>query len=200
MENGALRMVAIAEEVAAMKDYYLRDRLVADIGAIMEYKNKRKAKATTKNVSVESEEADVVIEKPDKNNFDDVDYRKQWVAEHQCDDGHYVRSYSEMLIDNWLYNRGIVHAYERSVFMVSEPDAVVLSDFYLPKGDVYIEFWGLNDDQRYLERKNKKIKLYTENNKNLLSLEELDIKRLNDIMPRRLSEFIDDKEWLSRLK
>jgi len=101
-----------------------------------------------------------------------------------------VRSYSELLIDNWLYNNGYVHAYEKSVFMMTEPDAVVLSDFYLPDGDVYIEFWGLNDDQRYLTRKEKKIQMYNDNKLKLISLEETDVKRLNDIMPRKLFEYI----------
>lgn len=74
--------------------------------------------------------------------------------------------------------------------MESDPDAVVLSDFYIPEGNVYIEFWGLNDDQNYLERKEKKIQLYKENNLNMISLEENDIKRLNDLLPRKLHAFL----------
>ncbi|GAI86234.1 unnamed protein product, partial [marine sediment metagenome] len=95
-----------------------------------------------------------------KRTFDDEDYRKQFQADLLCEDGHYVRSYSEMLIDNWLYNNRVIHAYEKSVFMATDPDAVVLSDFYIPDGDVYIEFWGLNDDEKYLKRKEMKQKLY----------------------------------------
>ncbi len=125
-----------------------------------------------------------------RSSFNDEDYRTQWPAQNQCDDGHYVRSYSEMLIDNWLYNNGYVHAYEKSVFIESEPEAVVLSDFYLPQGDVYIEFWGMNDDETYKKRKAKKINYYEVNNINLISLEEKDVKRLNDIMPRYLHKFL----------
>ena len=33
----------------------------------------------------------------------------------KTEDGHLVRSKSEMLIDNWFYNSGIVHAYESRV-------------------------------------------------------------------------------------
>ena len=74
--------------------------------------------------------------------------------------------------------------------MESDPEAVVLSDFYIPDGNVYIEFWGLNDDQRYLERKKKKQKMYSDNHLNLIDLEESDVKRLNDILPRKLFEYI----------
>lgn len=182
IENGVLRLIAIAEELSLLhRDPYLRDRLDTDIKALLQRKVVPQEK--TKEETAPSKESV-------KKSFDDEDYRKQWLAEHQCDDGHYVRSYSELLIDNWLYNNGYVHAYEKSVFMITDPDAVVLSDFYLPGGDVYIEFWGLNDDQRYLDRKAKKIKMYTENNLNLISLEEADVKRLNDIMPRKLFPFI----------
>lgn len=184
MESGAIRMVAIAEEVQIYKDNYLQNRVIKDIKSLMERKFGKKNSQS--NLDSKNEEKK---EKPSKNSFDDVDYRKQWAATHQCDDGHYVRSYSEMLIDNYLYNNKIVHAYEKSVFMRSDPEAVVLSDFYVPDGNVYIEFWGLNDDQKYLARKEKKLKMYNDNNLNLISLEESDVKRLNDIMPRKLFEF-----------
>lgn len=73
--------------------------------------------------------------------------------------------------------------------MESDPEAVALCDFYVTKGNVYIEFWGLNDDQTYLKRKEKKLKYYIDNNLNLFSLEENDVKRLNDIIPRKLHKY-----------
>lgn len=193
IENGTIRLYAIAEEVNEYGDSYLLNRVVTDIKTLIEWKNK---KVTSKeNISKEKEISSVqTVHETNlpvtNHSFDDIDYRKQWVAEHQCDDGHYVRSYSELLIDNWLYNNGYRHAYEKSVFMESDPDAVVLSDFYIPDGNVYIEFWGLNDDQRYLERKKKKQKMYADNHLNLIDLEESDVKRLNDILPRKLFEYI----------
>lgn len=181
IKRGIIRLIAISEELSLYhNDNYLKDRLMKDIDDIIKYVNARK------------EEQDQTKK---TNTFDDVDYRKQWPAEHLCDDGHYVRSYSEMLIDNWLYHNGIVHAYEKSVLMNTQPDAIVLADFYIPEGDVYIEFWGLNDDQNYLERKEKKLKLYKENQLNLISLEEGDVKRLNDILPRKLREYLKDRKF-----
>lgn len=120
-----------------------------------------------------------------------TDLRNNWKKEHLCEDGHYVRSLSEMLIDNWLYNHNYVHAYEKLVFMKSDPNANILSDFYIPKGDIYIEFWGLNDEQ-YLKRKKEKIKLYDKNHINRIDLTENDIKRLNDILPRLLAKYIKE--------
>ncbi len=122
--------------------------------------------------------------------FNDEDFRNKWPREHQCDDGHYVRSEAEKIIDDWLYRNNYVHAYEKSVYMDTEPNAVVLSDFYLPEGDVYIEFWGIEDNEKYNNRKETKIKLYDENKYNRIDLTMDDIKRINDIMPRKLGQFI----------
>lgn len=122
-------------------------------------------------------------------NFNDEDFRNKWPREYRCYDGHYVRSKAEQIIDDWLYNNGIIHAYEKSVFMESDPDAIVLCDFYLPQKDIYIEFWGLEDDEKYTKRKEEKIKLYDENKIKRIDLTEKDIKRIDDIMPRLLSKF-----------
>ena len=65
-------------------------------------------------------------------------FREKFVAKHRSTDGHFVRSKAEMLIDNWLYMAEIVHAYERKLPIEEE----VYSDFYIPTGKVYIEFWG----------------------------------------------------------
>lgn len=127
-------------------------------------------------------------------NFKNTDYRKKWSRDYQCADGHYVRSLSEQSIDNWLYNNGYQHSYEKSVYMKTKPDAVVLSDFYLPKEDIYIEFWGIENDEQYEKRKQEKIRLYNENNLNRIDLTKEDIKRLDDIMPRLINKFTKTKE------
>ncbi len=41
------------------------------------------------------------------------DFRSKFPCTHRTQDGHVVRSRAEVLIDNWLYVQGIVHAYER---------------------------------------------------------------------------------------
>lgn len=127
-------------------------------------------------------------------NFNNKDYRKKWSKDYQCADGHYVRSLSEQSIDNWLYNNGYQHSYEKAVFMKTKPNAVILSDFYLPKENIYIEFWGIENDEQYEKRKQEKIKLYNENNINRIDLTIEDVKRLDDVMPRLINNFTKTKE------
>ena len=79
------------------------------------------------------------------------DFRKKYPAKYRAQDGHYVRTKSEVIIDNWLYNHLIVHAYERKLPI----DEDVYCDFYVPQGKCYIEYWGMQNTE-YLERKKKK--------------------------------------------
>jgi len=82
------------------------------------------------------------------------DFREKFKAEYRTNDGHYVRSRAELVIANWLFAEGM--AYEKRVPIKED----VYCDFYIPKGKVYVEFWGLEDDEAYLKRKEKKIELY----------------------------------------
>ena len=45
----------------------------------------------------------------DSLNDVDIDFRLRFPAKYRCEDGHYVRSISETLIDNWLFSHKIVH-------------------------------------------------------------------------------------------
>ena len=58
------------------------------------------------------------------------DFRTKFPANFRTQDGHMVRSRAEVLIDNWLYVQGHVHAYERRLPI--EEDCYC--DFYLPGG------------------------------------------------------------------
>lgn len=168
-------MFALSEELVNIyENDYLAERVKSDIKTAFNQFQKTYEDEKEKNLAKE---------------FNDRDFREQWPREYQCEDGHYVRSKSELAIDNWLYNHGYIHAYEKSVFMESRPNAIVLSDFYLPNGDVYIEFWGLEEDEKYEKRKQFKIKLYEENNLNRIDLTDKDVQRLNDILPRLITKF-----------
>jgi hypothetical protein len=114
-----------------------------------------------------------------------IGFREKFEAKHRSADGHYVRSRAEMLIDNWLYMSEIVHAYERKLPVEEE----VYCDFYLPVGKVYIEFWGLENDQKYIARKREKIKIYEKYGFNLIELDDVDIQNLDDILPKKLLKF-----------
>lgn len=114
---------------------------------------------------------------------DESDFRGKYPAKFLCSDGHWVRSRAELLIDNWLYTRRppIAHAYERRLPIPEEAYA----DFYMPLGDCYIEFWGL-DTQEYSERQKRKLELFEKYELRVLSLGAQDLEKLDDLLPKKL--------------
>jgi len=116
---------------------------------------------------------------------DEVEFREKFKAKHRTTDGHYVRSKAEMLIDNWLYMAEIVHAYERKLPIEEN----VYSDFYIPAGKVYIEYWGYENNPKYQDRKKKKIDLYKQYGFNLIELTDKDVQNLDDILPKILLKY-----------
>jgi hypothetical protein len=125
------------------------------------------------------------VDKP-KTDTDKMDsFRHKFEATHRATDGHFVRSKAEMLIDNWLYMAEIVHAYERKLPIEEE----MYCDFYIPTGKVYIEFWGYDNDEKYLARKQEKLAIYQKYNFNLIELTDQEVLNLDDILPRLLLKF-----------
>ncbi|GIO10085.1 hypothetical protein J31TS6_61130 [Brevibacillus reuszeri] len=121
----------------------------------------------------------------DRTNGTDLTFRKKFEAKHRAADGHCVRSKAEMLIDNWLYMSEIVHAYERKLPIEED----VYCDFYLPVGKVYIEYWGYENDSKYIERKKTKLDIYKKYGFNLIELTDTEIQNLDDIFPKKLLKF-----------
>jgi hypothetical protein len=115
-----------------------------------------------------------------------ADPRAKYPATLRAQDGHYVRSRAEVLIDNWLYMQGIVHAYERRLPIEEE----CYCDFYLPRGKgVYIEYWGQDADPKYSKRKADKLAIYAKYKLRIIELINSDIERLDDVLPRKLLKF-----------
>ncbi|WLE98197.1 MAG: hypothetical protein QTN59_05030 [Candidatus Electrothrix communis] len=112
-------------------------------------------------------------------------FREKFEAKHRATDGHFVRSKAEMLIDNWLYMAEIVHAYERKLPVEEN----VYSDFYIPTGKVYIEYWGYENEEKYLARKKVKQEIYQKYGFNLIELEDKEVQNLDDVLPRLLLKF-----------
>ncbi len=113
-----------------------------------------------------------------------MDYREKWEANWRCDDGHKVRSKNEQLVDNWLYNNQICHAYEKKIFDKTSKQEYI-SDFYIPSKKLFIEIWGMTTPE-YQNHKQAKIKTYENNGYKLFSLEEKDIQLLDDTLTRIL--------------
>ncbi len=100
-------------------------------------------------------------------NNEHQDFRKQFPANIHCQDGHYVRSKDERTIDDYLYNEAkLLHAYEPKFRLTKEEKALCKNlgyeyeffypDFYIPKYNLYIEFFG-KDDEKYNQKMDLKI-------------------------------------------
>jgi len=102
-----------------------------------------------------------------------------------AEDGHRVRSRGELLIDNWLYRHGILHAYEKVIY--DSKDVKMRCDFYLPEDDVYIEYWGLEKEE-YQKRRQEKEKLYQKLSLRFFAVENNDIYDLDAHLGRMLAQ------------
>lgn len=104
---------------------------------------------------------------------------------YRAQDGHRVRSRAELVIDNWLYTHQIVHAYERKVPV----DEDLVCDFWIPGGRVYIEYWGMDQDEVYAARRREKQAIYSKYDLALIELGDSELKSLDDHLPRLLRKF-----------
>jgi len=133
-----------------------------------------------------TKEINPILNKSDSDTVDD--FRKKYPAEYRTKDGHYVRSKAELTIDDSLYLWGIAHAYEKKLPNTTEN---VYSDFHIPSGNgrpkaVYIEYWGMENDEKYNQRKNKKIEIYKELDLSLIQINDADIKNIEDSLQKYL--------------
>ncbi len=112
----------------------------------------------------------------------EISFRQKFPAKHRANDGHFVRSKSELLIDNWLFAAEIAHAYEKKLPIQEE----LYCDFYIPSGKVFIEFWGLESDAKYASRQQTKIDLYQKYKYNLIELKDDDVNNIDDCLPALL--------------
>ncbi|MEZ4802088.1 MAG: hypothetical protein R2797_04890 [Gelidibacter sp.] len=97
-------------------------------------------------------------------------------------DGHIVRSNSELIIDLWLNYHSIIHEYEPLIY--KNKKVVIVSDFYLPEYDCYIEYWGLEGDSEYEKRKLEKIKIYKDLKLKLISIYNKDLNNLDQLLTK----------------
>lgn len=112
-------------------------------------------------------------------------FRERFPPTIRTSDGHMVRSRGEAMIDGLLYERRIVHAYERLVPLKE----VMYCDFFLPAYDLYIEFWGMESNPKYKERKMKKLDLYRQNGLRLIEVKDKHINNLEDYLMGQLVRF-----------
>lgn len=121
----------------------------------------------------------------------DEDYEGRYT----CKDGHIVKSKSERDIDNYLFEHGISHAYERELPYGATEKEVLHPDFYLPNylGEgkhVYIEHWGYNENNiQYTKTKKFKMPIYRKLGITLIcTYEKTDMGKIDTVLDRKLNK------------
>ncbi len=102
-------------------------------------------------------------------------------------DGTFVQSDGERKISEWLYNHSIKYRYDERYRIIE--NYAVRPDFYLPEFDVYIEYWGM-DSIDYKIGMLKKLKLYQQEGKKLISLYPEDKNNLDVVLKRKLEKYV----------
>ena len=152
------------------------DGLLFCTGCFHKYKNKKLYIKITNCTSVELLEED-------------------YEGRYTCKDGHVVKSKSERDIDNYLFEHGISHAYERELPYGATEKDVLHPDFYLPNylGEgkhVYIEHWGYNENNiQYTKTKKFKMPIYKELGITLIcTYEKTDMGKIDTVLDRKLNK------------
>lgn len=116
-------------------------------------------------------------------------YNNNLSYQYVCDDGDVVKSRGEAMVDNWLHNHGIEHAYERIITLGGKS---IKYDWYLPEYDVYVEYWGFYG-KKYKKRREEKEKLYQKYEKKLISINNSDIADINQHVKKKMLPYLDEQ-------
>ncbi|MHA2244111.1 MAG: hypothetical protein ACXADY_04025 [Candidatus Hodarchaeales archaeon] len=87
-------------------------------------------------------------------------------------DGDIVKSRAEVIVDDALVDLKITHEYEKEIRL---GDKIYKPDWYLPDYDLFIEYWGMEDNRSYQVYQREKQKTYGEYNIPYLSLADKDL-------------------------
>jgi hypothetical protein len=111
-------------------------------------------------------------------------------------DGDLLRSSDEVRVDDWLRrNRdpdrdwpGIgEHEVERKVPV----DRLRYCDWFLPRWEIYVEYWGLMDEEWYREARRVREGLYRQANLRLISIEREDMRNLDDTLRQKFRDVLE---------
>ena len=104
-------------------------------------------------------------------------------------DGHYVRSEDEQTIDNFLFRNGVIHAYEKRL----PGDKCFYCGFYIPPQNknqaIYIEYWGMENDETYFEYMKTKLEIYKREQLQLIEITKNNLKNLKGYLTEKLRLF-----------
>ncbi|MBU4128887.1 hypothetical protein KJ582_02095 [bacterium] len=103
--------------------------------------------------------------------------------------GENVQSSGEVEIADWLFEHNIEYEYDQEKEIASK---FIRPDFYLPKENIVIEYWGLMKEEFYQEARKRKEELYRIEGITLISIEPQDIATEN--VDNILSSSLEKKE------
>ncbi len=106
----------------------------------------------------------------------------------QAANGSVVQSDGERIIAEELAALGIVFRYDNRFRIVK--GYAIRPDFYLPEFDLYIEYWGMEDNLDYQVGMLEKKKLYQQAGKKLVSLYAREKPRLRAALREKLSQHV----------
>lgn len=156
---------------------------------------KRKEDFLSKNKKPQSDEIAPEVKTEDGNIIHEentakdeiLDYRRVYPMNFRCKDGHYVRSKSEKMIDDYLYEKRIIHVYEKKVINEDNGEEYY-PDYYLiinngnTEINIYLEYFGLEDDEKYMATEKKKIAFYKSKGFNIIEVREKNTGNLEDYL------------------
>jgi len=100
-------------------------------------------------------------------------------------DGHQLQSPLEVQVCNWLYLAQLAHAYQRAL----PTEELVLADFYVPAGSVYIDCWDDDVPAQSLTSKLHRRELYKQMGLRNIEINAADAERLDEVLGRGLLAF-----------
>jgi hypothetical protein len=102
----------------------------------------------------------------------------------QAADGTVVQSEGERLVAEELAALGVSFRYDNRFRIIK--GYAIRPDFYLPEFDLYIEYWGMEDNLDYRIGMLEKLRLYQQAGKRVLSLHARDKPRIREVLRERL--------------
>jgi len=122
-------------------------------------------------------------------------------------DGHLISSTAEEIIDNYLFEHNIKHIVNRVILTRDlrkkgiNRNKGFRYDFYLPDFKTYIEYWGMTELKEYAKNRRAKEQFYSDNNLNLISIEQTNrLPRLNGHLNRKLYHILKQQKKLEATK
>jgi len=100
-------------------------------------------------------------------------------------DGHVLKTQLQMRVCDWLYLAQQSHAYKRSLPV----EEMVLADFYLPVGNIYIDCWEADIPADQLSARLLKRELYKQYDLRHIEINAKDEERLDEVLGRGLLAF-----------